>query len=513
MKNILALLFIFLCGVALYTLTIKGVVGNADNIQEISQLTSATQPFETSHERASYSQFLAITQLHQFDLPKVLADFSTPDVGYFKGKFFSYFPPGISFFIIPFYSFGSRYNLGLVFSFASVALLSVFSLLLLYKILRNIFKAPIWASLAAVIIYGFATTSWSYSNTIYQHGPTVFLLAFAFYSVWKYKQHKALSWLWGAGAWLAYGLSFFFDYPNAILLLPIMVYFLLVSLSVFKNEEGGYKINFRVAILATFSVFLVISGLHLYYNKINFGTPIKFSNTLPRYGIINLDKLENSDVSATSTPDVGGAIGVFHETNVPNSFFELTVAPDKGLFVFSPILLLALLGVYFVIRKGATMETGTVLALATVDFFTYVSFGDPWGGWAFGPRYLIPAMFSCSILVGIALSEVKKGKGILLKLLTFVLFAYSSAVALLGALTTNAVPPKVEAVYFHIKYGFLYDLDYLKQGKSGSFIFNSYASHYMNLKEYFLLIYGALLLIMFVILFIISHFEKDEPKS
>ena len=229
MKNKLALTFLIILGIVIYALTIKGVVGNLDNIDSLSRLTSPTAPFETSHERGSYSQFLAITKLHQFDLPKNLADFSTPDVGYFKGKFFSYFPPGIPFFITPFYIIGARYNLGQLFSFAGIAFLAVLTLLLVFKILRDIFKLPLWPSLAATLIYGFATTSWSYSNTIYQHAPTVFLMAFAFYGVWKYKQRQALSWLWAMGVWLAYGVSFFFDYPNAILLLPIIIYFLAVS--------------------------------------------------------------------------------------------------------------------------------------------------------------------------------------------------------------------------------------------------------------------------------------------
>ena len=215
-------------------------------------------------------------------------------------------------------------------------------------------------------------------------------------------------------------------------------------LNIVKDTAGGYKVNFRIAILATFSVFLIISGLHLYYNKINFGTYFKFTNTLPRYQIVNLAQLQGTDVVAGTAPNSGSGT-VFQETNLPRGIFELTVAPDKGLLVFSPILLLAFLGMYFALQKSASLEAGTIFSLVLVDLFTYASFGDPWGGWAFGPRYLIPAMFGCAIFVGMALSELRNK--LWPKLLTFVLFSYSAAVALLGALTTNAVPPKVEAVY------------------------------------------------------------------
>ena len=102
--------------------------------------------------------------------------------------------------------------------------------------------------------------------------------------------------------------------------------------------------------------------------------------------------------------------------------------------------------------------------------------------------------------------------GDLKKFLVFVLFAYSSAIALLGALTTNAVPPKIEADFLGLKYNFLYNLDFFLDGKSGSFLYNTYFAHSISLQNYFLLIYVALLVVVTVILFIVPLFETKHES-
>jgi hypothetical protein len=127
-------------------------------------------------------------------------------------------------------------------------------------------------------------------------------------------------------------------------------------------------------------------------------------------------------------------------------------------------------------------ETNTLVGLIAINIFLYSSWGDPWGGWAFGTRYLIPTMAYLSLFVGIWISK----KYSLWKAIpAFILFSFSSAVSLLGVLTTNAIPPKVEADFLHTGYNFMQNLIFFKDGKSSSFIFNTYASHYVSLTQYY----------------------------
>ena len=155
------------------------------------------------------------------------------------------------------------------------------------------------------------------------------------------------------------------------------------------------------------------------------------------------------------------------------------------------------------------VEIGTLVAIFVVNFVFFSSWGDPWGGWAYGPRYLVPSMAVLAIFAAYWIERIKYQ--FIGRLTSFLLFGYSIFISLLGVLTTSATPPKIEADYLKLKYGYFLNWDFFIKGKSGSFIFNEYASKYVNLQQYFLMIYIPLILIVFTLLFIVPMFEK-EPK-
>ncbi|NTU73778.1 hypothetical protein HGB07_06475, partial [Candidatus Roizmanbacteria bacterium] len=187
MRTFFLTLTIFVISLLFYGLTMKGSMGNYKTVAEFQKFTAATRPFESSHERATFSQTVAMLSLHRFDLPKDYADFSAPDVGYLKGKFYSYFPPGISYLIMPLYILGTSLNINMLLAYATIPLCTALSLIFLFLIARHTLRLPLWTSLASVMIFGFATTSWSYAITIYQHSITTLLLLLTFYMVWRYK--------------------------------------------------------------------------------------------------------------------------------------------------------------------------------------------------------------------------------------------------------------------------------------------------------------------------------------
>jgi len=512
MKNKLAILFIILVSASLYAFTIRGVLGSPDASLIKNNLDQATKPFELSPERGRYAHVFAMAEMGQYNLTQEWANAVYPDVGYIDGKFYSFFAPGISYLSTPFYLIGREFNMEQVFTFGFVSFISILALIFLYKIAREIFNLPIWVSLFAVLAFAFGSTAWSYAITLYQHHVTLFFIVSSFYAVWKYRAGGAASIFWAIYVWVAYGLALFIDYPNAILLLPIMFYFLISSFNV-ERLATGYNIKFRLPILYTFVVFLLLAGFHGYHNQQYFGDWKTVSGGIPGYKTIlerDIFAQEDAEEEVAQLASQKSIVGFFKETNVPRSFYTLTVSPDRGVLLYVPILLFGLLGIYR-IRKMLTTETATLLGLVGINFFLYSSWGDPWGGWAYGPRYLIPSMAILSLFVAIWLSA---GRGVLFKkFLAFVLFAYGSAIALLGALTTNAVPPKIEADFLGLKYNFLYNLDFFNAGKSGSFLYNTYFFKALSLQEYFLLIYMALLIVITIVLFIAPLFEtKHESR-
>lgn len=503
MKSLLAILFLIIIGSVLFFATLRGVPGNPPARSIKNNLDSVTKPFELSPERGRYLLIQNLSEHNSFALSKEQADAAYPDVGYYKGKYFIFFAPGISLFALPFYDIGLQYNLSQVFSFSVVTIISVLNLLFIFLIAKHILKLPVWAGLLASLIYGFGSVGWSYSGTLYQHQHTVFFIMASFYAVWQYKIHKKWGFLWGFFIWTNYALAILIDYPNILLMLPVMIYFLFVSLNI-RHVADTYKISFRVSLILTSIFFVIISLLHGMYNNQNFGGWTKVSGGLIGYKTIKEQKLDqgNLDENLKKINEIASKknpVKFFTEYNLVRSSNELLIAVDKGIFIFNPIFLLGIGGIIYAFRK-LTLEKGILLSLVVVNLFFYSSWGDPWGGWAFGPRYLIPSMAVLSLFVAMFLVEVRFT--FLMKILAFILLTFSVAVSLLGALTTNAVPPMTEAVYLKMKYGFMFNIDFLTHNRSSSFLYNTYFRDRMTLLQYYEVIFCLVMGAIFIILFI-----------
>ena len=509
-RTLLALFFAFT--LLVYVLTIRGIYGNPTGKMVKNNLDQATKPLELSPERGRYLLIIALGENKSFSLSQELADAAYPDVGYYHGKFYVFFAPGISLLALPLYWIGKMFNLAQVASFFTISLFAAASIIFLYLISRKMFKLPVWASLMSGLIFGFGSTSWSYANTLYQHHVTVFCIIASFYAAWKYKQKLKYSWIWAIFVWFNYALAIGIDYPNALLMVPVMAYFFFSALNI-GTKDKKTSISFRLSFLLTSIIFVVISLVHGYFNYTHFGGWTKVSNGILGYKRIQelkLFKEKNPEKIIAELEKSKVPIKFFKEDNLPRGVAILTFALDKGIFLFSPIFFLALLGI-FISLKSISFEISVMLASILLNIFLYSSFGDPWGGWAFGPRYLIPSMAFLSIFVAIWLSKTRFQ--IIAKITTFILFAISAAIALLGALTTNAVPPKIEADYLKMKYNFLLNWDFLTENRSSSFIYNVFLSDKITLIQYFVYILFLVMIAVYIVLFVIPLVQDMGKKA
>lgn len=508
-RDIFYVVALIIFGILMYTLTLKGIYGNPAGTTIKNNLDQPTKPFELSPERDRFLLTESLALNHSFSLSQQLADAAYPDVGYINGKFYIFFAPGISLFALPLYELGSHFNIAQVATYSLSSFFALLSFIFLFKIGRNILKMPLWASLIAPVIFAFGSTSWSYAVTLYQHHATTFFIISGFYAVWKYAQEKRFSFLWGMFVWLNFGLAILIDYPNGILMAPVMIYFCITSFRLFKQKHT-FTISFRPAFLLTSFFFILITLWHGYFNYTNFGSPLKLSGSLTGYKTIKEQKLfekQNGQQKIKELSDKKIPIHFFKEDNFINGANTLLFSADRGILFYSPIFALAILGILYSIRQINT-EIAILLGSVGADFFLYSSWGDPWGGYAFGSRYLIPAMAILSLFVAYWLTQVKKK--LLAKILTSILFVYSAAISLLGVLTTNAIPPKVEAVYLHVPYNYVMNLQYLLHGKSSSFIYNNFFSTKISLIGYYFFILELVLLIFYIILFIVPIISRHE---
>ena len=119
----------------------------------------------------------------------------------------------------------------------------------------------------------------------------------------------------------------------------------------------------------------------------------------------------------------------------------------------------------------------------------YSMWGDPYGGWAFGSRYLIPTYAISAIFIAIGLTYLKKYN--LFLIIFFMLFSYSVAINTLGAVTSSRNPPQVEVLDLEAlsgkeeKYTYQRNIERLQTGESKSFVYQTYIRSYLSAWEYY----------------------------
>jgi hypothetical protein len=133
--------------------------------------------------------------------------------------------------------------------------------------------------------------------------------------------------------------------------------------------------------------------------------------------------------------------------------------------------------------------------------------GDPYGGWAFGARYLIPAYAILSIYIATLLTRF--GKNRLFIFIFFIVLTYSVIINTLGAVTSNSNPPQIQAAslseltHSKVSYTYMRNVNDLNGNYAKSFIFQTYARNYLSAWQYysylaiFLLTVTSLVLLFF----------------
>ncbi|HKB49149.1 MAG TPA: hypothetical protein VKC57_15695 [Ktedonobacterales bacterium] len=109
----------------------------------------------------------------------------------------------------------------------------------------------------------------------------------------------------------------------------------------------------------------------------------------------------------------------------------LLVSPSRGILIFSPVVLLALAGVRRSLSGPRDLRLGWLLGASGALFVVYGSYSVWWGGFTFGPRYmldlLVPLTPAAAFGVEAALSRAWS------QWLSAALLAWSVAVAATGA--------------------------------------------------------------------------------
>lgn len=509
------LLFIILT-LLVISLSLRGLPGNI-NSQSLN-LTKYKEdgPFELSPERGKFALTYSLVEDKSLFFSLPVAQFATPDLGTINGKYVSLFVPGVSFIVAPGYIIGKHFGLSQVGTYSIISIFAVLNTILIIAI-ANRFKVNKIASAIAALTFLFATPAFAYAVSLYQHHISTFLILLSIYILIRWKN------LWSLTAiWLLCFSSILVDYPNLFLMLPIGFY-ALGRLLTFKKIDTHINISFKLLGILTFVSIIIPLSFFLWFNKLSYGNPFQLSGTIKAVKVIDengkpltpdeYEKLNGINKVIKDPSEKKTAVGFFKTRNMLNGLYVHLISPDRGIAVYTPVLLLSIIGAISLYKREPKI-TALLASIIAVNIILYSMWSDPWGGWAFGSRYLIPSYAIMSIFAGITLTQWRKNT--LFLLLFLIVFSYSTAINTLGAITSNRNPPKGEALSLsqisgvNEKYTFERNLDYLKNKGSKSFIFQTFANKYLTAWRYYLIISTSIVSFTILMLLYLRLFFKEE---
>lgn len=508
-----ALLFFF-CAVTLL-FSLRGLPGNPTDTQLNNHVWKEDGPLELSPERGRYVLLYSLAENHSFSFSIALAQFATPDVAYTGKHYASLFAPAVSFIAIPGYLLGKQLGLAQVGSFAVVALFAIFNVFLIRAIAIRLGAHPL-ASTIAAFTFLFATPAFTYASTLYQHHISTFLILASVYLLVRYNSLLSLMVIWMACAF-----SIAVDYPNLFMMLPVGI-FALGKTFIFQRQN--HAMTLQVPLLRVFAIFSVIIPLSffLWFNYMSYGNPFQLSGGIERAIEVKADgtpvleeeiKKAQKKLSQESYEAQTSILSFFWNRNMLNGVYSHFLSPDRGMIYFTPVMFLGLIGLIIALRKNQPY-VALLVAIMGFNVLLYSMWGDPYGGWAFGSRYLIPTYAILSLFIAIALTAWRKYN--LFILLFFSLFSFSVGVNTLGAVTSSRNPPQVEALSLESvsgkeeKYTFQRNIDLLHNDKSKSFIYQTYARYYISAWEYYVNL--SVFIIMVTASLIVAYKVKEEDK-
>lgn len=507
------LVIFLLCGVVL-ALSLRGLPGTPDIVTLNSDAWTKGGPLELSPERGRFALLYSIVEEKSLTFSVPVARLATPDLAITEeGVYASLFAPVVSFLAIPGYLFGTMLGASQVGAYAVIALFVLANIFLIRGIAVRLGAEPFAATFAG-LTFGFATPAFAYGVNLYQHHVSTFLLLSSLYLLLRFHNIWSLAYVWFACA-----LAVVVDNPNLFLMLPIGAYSLWLMWQVSTVAgKNGRQIRWPHAFLSllTFLSMIFPIAFFLWYNQAAYGDPFQLPGTLRGVDEIGPDgrpakentyEKETGVLSVADENDSGAsrektALGFFETRNLYNGFYIHFLSPDRGILWYAPVVFLGIVGLSLIYRRRHDV-TAIILATTGVNILLYSMWDDPWGGWAFGSRYLIPTYALLSLGIAFILSHWKHR---LIAVMLFApLFIFSLWVNSLGALTTSANPPQVEVLALEKqsgheeKYTFLRNYEYLheKYQKIGSkaFVYQSGAKRYLSAPEYHMIVFTLLLFI------------------
>lgn len=480
--------------IALLSFNIKGDVGNPLYYQTELD-TKLGGPFESSGSTSRFALTKSIVDNGTFTFNGDLARFASPDVVRANGTYSTLFTPGVSFAAVPLYYLGKTFGVPQFAAFLTTILFAALNVFLIYLVSRK-FGVNRALSMVSGLIFGFGTSAMAYSNTMTQHHLSVSLLLLGILNA-AGKRNFINNLLFG----LIAGFSALVDIPNLFMMTPIGLYILARNFSLDSQGEK-LKLKIKLSVVALLLGVIPMFALFGWYNFQTTGSYTTLAQSVGRTDIFATDEIKEVNRQANERAVGTKPPVVPFETRAQlNGLYILLISDERGIFYYNPIVIFGILGLILAVKNKIRENLSVViLSVVLVNVLLYSMFPDPWGGWSFGPRYLIPTIALLCTGIGYALSRTIKNPFVIIPFI--ITLVYSVLVSVLGSTTTNLIPPKVEAINLAvtIPHTYFYNIQLVQAEKAGVLLYNLLFRGSINVQTY-IYIYSAVILSLILTLY------------
>ncbi|MBN2392775.1 MAG: glycosyltransferase family 39 protein [Anaerolineae bacterium] len=338
--------------------------------------------FVTGNETSHFVLVQALVEGHTF----VLDTFLPPvplDLSAYAGHFYSNKPPGFALLMTPGYIV-FRYVLLPLWSSRPIpdflpifpAALGGIAVALTYLLAVDLGLNRKSAAIGALVA-GLATIQVVYAISFMYNVASITFLLLALWASFRYREKR--QWPFLSLAAFCSGYSVLINFSMGVILLPLAFYLFRVLL---QDRQRSYFYRNLVFFLASGLVPLVFLG---FYNFRCFGSP--FVTAYSHYQAPDFVQFQDPVEAYT-----GG--------NLFAGLWGFLFSASKGLFVYTPILGLALPGLYLSLRERRVRpEWLTVVTTIAVNIMLFAQYRYWYGGHFVGPRHILPILPLVALLM------------------------------------------------------------------------------------------------------------------
>jgi hypothetical protein len=276
-----------------------------------------------------------------------------------NGRWISKFPVGAAIVATPVYLLSAIGHVPANSAFVSqleklsAAIIAVLSVLIVHASARRL--TSLRAALVVTLVYAFGTSTFSVSSqALWQHGPSQLSFASALYCLIRAREEPR----WAGLAGLPLSFAVIARPTDALLAAPIGIYTLI------------YHRRQLVPFMAGGILPVVFQ---LWYNDTYYGTPFHSQFNPLESGFFGFPLRE-------------GLLGIL-------------ASPSRGLLVYSPVLIVAFIGLVAVWRRGGHPLLRAVAVGTVMGILLYGKFFIWWAGYTYGPRYMADFLPGLSLLL------------------------------------------------------------------------------------------------------------------